>query len=72
MRNTESEHVHCVRDPWCAPQRLFEAISGKWSSLVVMTLKDGGKKRYGDAVPLAHTRAWYDTSNKPWKSRTSE
>ena len=25
-------------------RRLFEAVSGKWSPLVVMTLKDGGKK----------------------------
>ena len=57
MRKTESEHVHCVLDSGCAPRRLFEAISGKWSPLVVMTLKDGGKKRYGDAVPLAFTRA---------------
>ena len=68
MRKIQSDHVHCVLDPGCAPRRLFEAISGKWSPLVVMALKDGGKKRYGDAVPLAFTRAWYDSSNKPWKS----
>jgi DNA-binding HxlR family transcriptional regulator len=43
MRKTESEHVHCVLDSGCAPRRLFQAISGKWSPLVVMTLKDGGK-----------------------------
>jgi DNA-binding HxlR family transcriptional regulator len=48
MRKTESEHVHCVLDPGCASRRLFEAVSGKWSPLVVMTLKDGGKKRHGE------------------------
>ena len=48
MRKTESEHVHCVLDPGCASRRLFEAVSGKWSPLVVMALKDGGKKRYGE------------------------
>ena len=49
MRKTESEHVHCVLDPGCASRRLFEAVSGKWSPLIVMALKDGGKKRYGDS-----------------------
>jgi DNA-binding HxlR family transcriptional regulator len=36
-----------VLDPACASRRLFEAISGKWSPLVVMALKDG-KKRHGE------------------------
>jgi DNA-binding HxlR family transcriptional regulator len=29
-------------------RRLFEAVSGKWSPLVVMALEDGGKKRHGE------------------------
>jgi DNA-binding HxlR family transcriptional regulator len=48
MRKAESEHVHCVLDPGCASRRLFEAVSGKWSPLVVMALEDGGKKRHGE------------------------
>jgi DNA-binding HxlR family transcriptional regulator len=49
MRKTESsDHVHCVLDPGCASRRLFEVVSGKWSPLVVMALKGGGKKRYGE------------------------
>jgi DNA-binding HxlR family transcriptional regulator len=48
MRKTESDHVHCVLDPGCVSRRLFEAVSGKWSPLVVMALKDGGKKGYGE------------------------
>ncbi|MBA2714829.1 MAG: helix-turn-helix transcriptional regulator [Rubrobacteraceae bacterium] len=47
MGETQAQHVHCVLDPACASRRLFEAISGKWSPLVVMALKDGGKKRHG-------------------------
>ena len=47
IKKTESEHVHCVLDPGCASRRLFEAVSGKWSPLVVMALKDGGKRRHG-------------------------
>jgi DNA-binding HxlR family transcriptional regulator len=43
----EDEHVHCVPDPGCASRRLFEAVSGKWSPLVVMTLK-GGTRRHGE------------------------
>jgi DNA-binding HxlR family transcriptional regulator len=37
-----------VLDPGCASRRLFEAVSGKWSSLVVMALKGGGKRRHGE------------------------
>jgi DNA-binding HxlR family transcriptional regulator len=37
-----------VLEPACASRRLFEAISGKWSPLVVMALKDGEKKRPGE------------------------
>ena len=47
MGEIQAQHVHCVLDPACASRRLFEAISGKWSPLVVMALKDGGKKRHG-------------------------
>ena len=35
-------------DSGCASRRLFEAVSGKWSPLVVMALKDGGKRRHGE------------------------
>jgi DNA-binding HxlR family transcriptional regulator len=48
MGKTQAQHVHCVLDLACASRRLFEAISGKWSPLVVMALKDGGKKRHGE------------------------
>ncbi len=48
MGETQAQHVHCVLDPACASRRLFEAISGKWSPLVMMALKDGGKKRHGE------------------------
>ena len=41
-------HVHCVLDSGCASRRLFEAVSGKWSPLVVMALKGGGKRRHGE------------------------
>ncbi len=44
MGKTQAQHVHCVLDPACASRRLFAAISGKWSPLVVMALKDGGEK----------------------------
>jgi DNA-binding HxlR family transcriptional regulator len=37
-----------VLDPGCASRRLFEAVSGKWSPLVVMALKGGGKRRHGE------------------------
>lgn len=47
MGESQARHVHCVLDPACASRRLFEAISGKWSPLVVMALKDG-KKRHGE------------------------
>lgn len=47
MGETQAQHDHCVLDPVCASRRLFEAISGKWSPLVVMALKDG-KKRPGE------------------------
>lgn len=47
MWETQAQHDHCVLDPACASRRLFEAISGKWSPLVVMALKDG-KKRHGE------------------------
>jgi DNA-binding HxlR family transcriptional regulator len=47
MGETQAQHVHCVLDPGCASRRLFEAISGKWSPLVVMALKDG-RKRHGE------------------------
>lgn len=47
MCKTESERVHCVLDPGCASQRMFEAVSG-WSPLVVMALKGGGKRRHGE------------------------
>ncbi len=47
MGETQAQHDHCVLDPACASRRLFEAISGKWSPLVVMALKDG-KKRHGE------------------------
>ena len=48
MGETQAQHDHCVLDPACASRRLFEAISGKWSPLMVMALKDGGKKRHGE------------------------
>jgi DNA-binding HxlR family transcriptional regulator len=48
MGETQAQHDHRVLDPACASRRLFEAISGKWSPLVVMALKDGGKKRHGE------------------------
>ena len=48
MGRTEAEHAHCVLDPGCASRRLFEAVSGKWSPLVVMALKGGGKRRHGE------------------------
>ena len=48
MSKTESEHVHCVLDPGCASRRMFEAVSGRWSPLVVMALKGGGKRRHGE------------------------
>lgn len=48
MGKTQAQHAHCVLDPACASRRLFEAISGKWSPLVVMALKDGEKKRHGE------------------------
>lgn len=48
MGKTEAGHVHCVLDPGCASRRLFEAVSGKWSPLVVMALKGGGKRRHGE------------------------
>jgi DNA-binding HxlR family transcriptional regulator len=47
MGEIQAQHAHCVLDPACASRRLFEAISGKWSPLVVMALKDG-KKRHGE------------------------
>ena len=47
MGETQAQHDHCVLDPACASRRLFEAISGKWSPLVMMALKDG-KKRHGE------------------------
>jgi DNA-binding HxlR family transcriptional regulator len=48
MGKPQAQHVHCVLEPACASRRLFEAISGKWSPLVVMALKDGEKKRPGE------------------------
>jgi DNA-binding HxlR family transcriptional regulator len=57
LRKIQSDHVHCVLDPGCASRRLFEAISGKWSLLVVMALKDGGKKPLKPLCPAVYRRA---------------
>ena len=75
MRKIQIDHVHCVLDPECAPRRLFEAISGKWSPLVVMALKDGGKKPPQapgpGSVPAGRSKA-YNLSGKGGKEVGAE